>query len=130
MPAYIKMRKAIEAQLQQKRKELVEIVTARYNAVFDELEKYAEEMHVSRDKFARRDTTISLNTGTNNFMPCRPMPTRPLSTRNRCTASMPPFLQNPIRLRHRLTMGAARYTMTADSQHLHSPGRVCGRLSV
>lgn len=67
MPAYIKMRKAIEAQLQQKRKELVETVTARYNAVFDELEKYAGEMHVSRDKFARRDTTISLNTGTNNF---------------------------------------------------------------
>lgn len=67
MPAYIKMRKAIETQLQQKRKELVETVTARYNAVFDELEKYAEEMHVSRDKFARRDTTISLNTGTNNF---------------------------------------------------------------
>lgn len=67
MPAYIKMRKAIEVQLQQKRKELVETVTARYNAVFDELEKYAEEMHVSRDKFARRDTAISLNTGTNNF---------------------------------------------------------------
>ena len=67
MPAYIKMRKAIEAQLQQKRKELVETVTARYNTVFDELEKYAGQMHVGRDKFARRDTTISLNTGTNNF---------------------------------------------------------------
>lgn len=67
MPAYIKMRKAIEAQLQQKRKELVETVTARYNAVFDELEKYAGEMHVARDKFARRDSTIALNTRTNNF---------------------------------------------------------------
>lgn len=67
MPAYIKMRKAIETQLQQKRKELVETVTARYNAVFDELEKYAGEMHVARDKFARRDSTIALNTRTNNF---------------------------------------------------------------
>ena len=67
MPAYIKMRKAIEAQLQQKRKELVETVTTRYNAVFDELERYAEEMHVPRDKFALRDSTITRQTNTGNF---------------------------------------------------------------
>lgn len=67
MPAYIKMKKNIEVQLHQKRSELEENVRVRYSAVFDELERYAEDMHVSRDKFARRDITILRKTASGNF---------------------------------------------------------------
>ena len=67
MPAYIKMKKSIEVQLHQKRSELEENVRVRYSAVFDELERYAEDMHVSRDKFARRDITILRKTASGNF---------------------------------------------------------------
>lgn len=67
MPSYMKLRKTINAQLQAKKKELVDSIVAKYNTVFDELEQYASEMHVARDKFAKKDVTISLKTNTNNF---------------------------------------------------------------
>ena len=35
--------------------------------MFDELEQYAKSVNVPRDKFAKRDVTISLRTNTNNF---------------------------------------------------------------
>ena len=67
MPSYLKLKKNLNGQLQEKKRELVEEIKAKYNKAFDELEKYATDMHVARDKFAKRDVTISLKTGTNNF---------------------------------------------------------------
>ena len=67
MPSYMKLKRNINGQLQEKKRELVEEIKAKYDQAFDELEKYAESMHVSRDKFAKRDVTISLKTQTNNF---------------------------------------------------------------
>ena len=61
------MKKNLNGQLQEKKRELVEEIKTKYNKAFDELEKYATDMHVARDKFAKRDVTISLKTGTNNF---------------------------------------------------------------
>ena len=59
--------KNLNGQLQEKKRELIDAITTKYNAVFSELEKYADDMHVARDKFAKRDVTLSLKTGTNNF---------------------------------------------------------------
>ena len=67
MPSYLKLKKNLNGQLQEKKRELVEEIKTKYNKAFDELEKYATDMHVARDKFAKRDVTISLKTGTNNF---------------------------------------------------------------
>ena len=67
MPSYLKLKKTINGLLQEKKKELVEAIKAKYNVVFDELEKYASDLHVSRDKFAKKDVTISSKTSTNNF---------------------------------------------------------------
>ena len=67
MPSYMKLKRNINGQLQDKKKELVDTVRKNYNKAFDELEKYATDMHVARDKFAKRDVTISLKIGTNNF---------------------------------------------------------------
>ena len=63
----MKLKRNINGQLQEKKRELVEEIKDKYNKVFDELEKYATDMHVAREKFAKRDVTISLKTGTNNF---------------------------------------------------------------
>ena len=57
----------LNAKLQDKRKELVNDITDKYNAAFDELEKYAESVKVEREKFAKRDNTITQKTNTNNF---------------------------------------------------------------
>lgn len=67
MPSYMKLKKNINGQLQEKKHELVEDIKAKYNKAFDELEKYASDMNVAREKFAKRDVTISLKTSTNNF---------------------------------------------------------------
>lgn len=67
MPSYMKLKKNINGQLQEKKHELVEDIKAKYNKAFDELEKYATDMNVAREKFAKRDVTISLKTSTNNF---------------------------------------------------------------
>ena len=53
--------------MQEKKKELIQIIKDKFNAVFDDLEQYAKSVNVSRDKFAKRDVTISLRTNTNNF---------------------------------------------------------------
>ena len=67
MPSYKKLMKNLNGQLQEKKRELIDAITTKYNAVFSELEKYADDMHVARDKFAKRDITISLKSQTNNF---------------------------------------------------------------
>ena len=67
MPSYMKLKKTINGQLQEKKHELVEDIKTRYNNAFDELEQYAESVKVEREKFAKRDVTISLKTNTNNF---------------------------------------------------------------
>lgn len=67
MPSYTKLQKTLNAQLQEKKKELVKDITERYNITFDDLEKYAESVKVDRDKFAKRDITITQKTNTNNF---------------------------------------------------------------
>jgi hypothetical protein len=57
----------LEEEEQEKKKELVKDIEDKYNAAFDELEKYAESAKVERNKFAMRDTTITQKTNTNNF---------------------------------------------------------------
>lgn len=67
MPSYNKIMKNLNGQLQECKAKLIADIKNRYNKVFDELEQYAQEVGVSRDKFAKRDVTISLKTNTGNF---------------------------------------------------------------
>lgn len=67
MPSYTKLQKMLNVKLQEKKKELVKDVTDKYNSTFDDLEKYAESVKVERDKFAKRDITITQKTSSNNF---------------------------------------------------------------
>lgn len=67
LPRYNKMKRSLACQLTEHRKALIEEIKNNYNAVFDELEKYAESIHVGRDKFANREETISQKTGSENF---------------------------------------------------------------
>lgn len=67
MPSYTKLQKTLNAQLLEKKKELVKDITEKYNTTFDDLERYAESVKVERDKFAKRDITITQKTNTNNF---------------------------------------------------------------
>lgn len=67
MPSYNKIMKNLNSQLQECKAKLIADIKSRYNKVFDELEQYAQEVGVSRDKFAKRDVTISLKTNTGNF---------------------------------------------------------------
>lgn len=67
MPSYMKMMRTLNGQLSERKAQLIEQIKAHYNKVFDELEQYALEMNVTRDKFARRDATITTKTSTNNF---------------------------------------------------------------
>lgn len=67
MPSYMKMMRTLNGQLDECKTKLIEKIKADYNKVFDELEQYANEVNVSRDKFAKRDITISLKTSTSNF---------------------------------------------------------------
>lgn len=67
MPSYNKIMKNLNGQLQECKAKLIAEIKNRYNKVFDELEQYAQEVCVSRDKFAKRDVTISLKTNTGNF---------------------------------------------------------------
>ena len=67
MPSYMKLMRTINGQLQECKNKLIENIKTNYNKVFDELEQYAKDVNVSRDKFAKRDITISLKTNTGNF---------------------------------------------------------------
>ena len=67
MPSYMKMMRTLNGQLGECKTHLIERIKANYNKVFDELEQYANEVNVPRDKFAKRDITISLKTSTSNF---------------------------------------------------------------
>ena len=67
MPSYLKLKKNLDRQLQDKKNELINIIKERYNKVFDELEQYASDMHVERDVFAKRDITLAKKTNSNNF---------------------------------------------------------------
>ena len=67
MPSYMKLMRNLNGQLGECKEKLVATIRDNYNKVFDELEKYAEQMNVSKDKFARRESTISLKINTSNF---------------------------------------------------------------
>ena len=67
MQSYNKIKKQLNAQLLDCKARLIADIQSRYNKVFDELEQYAQEVGVARDKFAKRDITISLKTNTGNF---------------------------------------------------------------
>lgn len=67
MPSYMKMMRTLNGQLGECKTRLIEKIKSNYNKVFDELEQYANEVNVSREKFAKRDITISLKTSTSNF---------------------------------------------------------------
>lgn len=67
MPSYMKLMRTVNGQLQECKTKLIEEIKTNYNKVFDELEDYAKEVNVSRDKFAKRDIVISLKTSSSNF---------------------------------------------------------------
>lgn len=67
MPAYMKMMRNTGGQLQECKAKLVETIKVNYNKAFDELEQYAKEVNVPREKFSKRDVVITLKTGSNNF---------------------------------------------------------------
>ena len=67
LPQYIKMRKQLAAALKTLTDGFVAQIREKYNAAFDELEKYAEDVKVPRDKFAKREITIMLKTNTTNL---------------------------------------------------------------
>ena len=67
MPSYMKIMRTQNGQLGECKTHLIEKIKANYNKAFDELEQYANEVNVPRDKFAKRDITISLKTSTSNF---------------------------------------------------------------
>lgn len=67
MPSYMKMMRNLNGVLGECKTRLINEIKDNYNKAFDELEQYAKEVNVARDKFAKRDITISLKTNTSNF---------------------------------------------------------------
>ena len=67
MPSYNKIMKTLNGELQECKAKLIAEIKTNYDKVFDELEQYAREVGVSRDKFAKREATILLKTNTGNF---------------------------------------------------------------
>lgn len=67
LPSYKKMMAQLSNQLLTVKQSLIDEIKARYNKVFDDLEKYASEMNVPRSAFALRDITIAQKIGSNNF---------------------------------------------------------------
>ncbi len=67
MPSYMKMMRTLNGLLGERKTQLIEKIKVNFGKAFDELEQYAKEVGVSRDKFAKRDITISLKTSTSNF---------------------------------------------------------------
>ena len=67
MPSYNKIMKELNGGLQECKAKLIAEIKTNYDKAFDELEQYAREVGVSRDKFAKREATILLKTNTGNF---------------------------------------------------------------
>lgn len=67
MPSYMKMMRNLNGLLGECKTRLINEIKDNYNIAFDELEQYAKEVKVAREKFAKRDITISLKTNTSNF---------------------------------------------------------------
>lgn len=67
MPAYLKMMRNLSGRLEECKAALIETIKTNYNKAFDELEEYAASMKVGREKFAKRDITISQKIKTGNF---------------------------------------------------------------
>ena len=123
MPAYNKMMKNLYGQLQECKAKLITEIKEKYNKVFDELDKYADEVGVSHDKYAKRDITISLKINTGNFyalqananttaffeeemkkinaaIPATPAPpTQPTDPTDPVQPTTPPAQPKPVRVR-------------------------------
>jgi hypothetical protein len=67
MHSYMKMMRMLEGQLKECRTALINEIKEKYHSVFVDLEKYAADSKVSRDKFAQEDITITKITHTNNL---------------------------------------------------------------
>lgn len=67
LPQYIKMRNALRSALKSLTDGFKKQISEKYAAAFDELEKYAAEVKVPRDKFDDRDLTIMRKTRTTNL---------------------------------------------------------------
>lgn len=67
MPAYNKMMRNLNGQLQECKASLVAEIKDNYDKAFNELEQYAEEVGVAREKLSKREVTITLKTNTGNF---------------------------------------------------------------
>ena len=67
LPSYNKMMRNLNGQLQECKANLIQKVKDNYNQVFDELDAYAESLHVSREKYAKRETILLRMTNTSNL---------------------------------------------------------------
>lgn len=67
LPSYMKMKRTLEGQLQERKAQLVATIQSNYNKVFDELDEYAKSVQVSPDKYAKRDMTLMRLTTSDNF---------------------------------------------------------------
>ena len=64
---YIRMRNALRTQLSALTERLKKEIEEKYTAVFDELEQYAAEQKVSKEKFAKREATLMSKRNTSNL---------------------------------------------------------------
>lgn len=67
MPAYMKMKKGLDAKLKECKASLVSDIQVAYGKAFDDLDQYAHSLGVSQDKYAKRDVTIISKTSTSNL---------------------------------------------------------------
>ncbi|MDR0938237.1 MAG: BREX system P-loop protein BrxC [Mediterranea sp.] len=67
IPAYLKMMRTLGTQLDERKKAMVGIITEKHNAMFDELEKYADSVKVPHTAFDRRESVITRKTTSDNF---------------------------------------------------------------
>lgn len=67
LPSFNKIKRNLDGQIKAVRKQLVDSLTEKWNKMFDELEHYAEDVHVDRNRFANRMSTIMHVTSSQNL---------------------------------------------------------------
>ena len=139
MPAYLKMMRNLSGRLEECKATLIKTINTNYNKAFDELEEYAVSMKVGRDKFAKRDITISQKINTGNFYalqanaviagfyeeqmkkineavpkPVDPKPSTPLADEGRTRLKPPNATRRPRKLVHLHTQTTQPIQTEAD----------------
>ncbi len=105
LPTYNRLKRDLDKLLQSKRKQLVAEIESKYNATFDELEHYAAEVKVARNKFANRLVTIQQKTSSQNFYTLQAaisdLPTFYAEEMRKINAAIP---HPPVRVRKVITL--------------------------